>query len=493
MNQTLKVGRLMPQVYALCFDCLKSLQVLLFKRVLEGMVLLIYLSDANLLRVVRWVKRLSITRTYRPQMDAFETLLKQNHPFVQLGRSIFNKSKRCRDKLVGNLLCNAIFVGNVKRTRFSQRNKLPAPWFFVVSPTMRCNLKCVGCYAAQYLKENDLPYETLDRICQDAKTMGIYFITVSGGEPFIRQDLLDLFKKHNDIYFQVFTNGTLIDKKLAEQLAKLGNVAPVIGIEGFETETEQRRGKGTFDRVVTAMDNLKNAGVIFGFSTMPTSCNWQTIASDDFYEFLVDRGCSFGWLFQYIPIGREPDLALMMEPEQRLAIRSKVREVRSKYPLFVSDFWNDGDYVHGCLAGGRHGGGYFHINTNGDVEPCVFAHFAQDNIKDIYHRGGHLWEVLRSEFFCKIREGQPWNQDHRMCCMIIDNPLCLRRVVLSCSKVYPTEKEAEKLIKDEIITSHLDSYSSCLNHLLHQDKDVSADDLVSGDKQPESSGVLGRG
>jgi len=489
MNQTLNVGRLMPQVY---FDCLKSLQLLLFKRVLKGMVLFISLTDANLLKVVRWVKRLSIAKVYLEQLEAAEKLLRENHPFVQLGRSIFNKSKRCRVKLVDNLLCNAIFVGNSKRARFSQRNELPAPWFFVVSPTMRCNLKCVGCYASQYQKENDLPYETLDRICRDAKTMGIYLITVSGGEPFIRQDLLDLFKKHNDIYFQVFTNGTLIDKKLAERLARLGNVAPVIGIEGFETETEQRRGKGTFDRVVTAMDNLKNAGVIFGFSTMPTTRNWQTIASDDFYEFLVDRGCFFGWLFQYIPIGREPDLALMMKPEQRLAIREKVREVRSKYPLFVSDFWNDGDYVHGCLAAGRHGGGYFHINTNGDVEPCVFAHFAQDNIKDIYRRGGHLWDVLRSEFFCKIREGQPWNQDHRMCCMIIDNPQCLRRVVLSCSGVYPTEKEAEKLIKDEVITSHLDGYSSCMNHLLHQNRDVSADDLVSGGKQFESSGVLGR-
>jgi len=492
MSRTLKVKRLVPQAYALCCDSLQSLRLLLFKRALKSMLLLVYLSDANLLRVVRSAKRLSFTKAYREQIDAVETLFRQNHPFVRLGRNILKKSEKCRAKLVDNLLINALFVGNAKRTRFSQRNKLPAPWFFVVSPTMRCNLKCVGCYAAQYLKDNDLPYETLDRICRDAKTMGIYMITVSGGEPFIRQDLLELFRKHNDIYFQVFTNGTLIDKELAGQLVKLGNVAPVVAIEGFEAETEQRRGKGTFDRVVTAMDNLKNAGVIFGFSTMPTSRNWQTVASDEFYQFLVDQGCSFGWLFQYIPIGREPDLALMMKPEQRLAIREKVREVRSKYPLFVSDFWNDGDYVHGCLAAGRHGGGYFHINTNGEVEPCVFAHFAQDNIKDIYRRGGHLWDVLRSEFFCKIRAGQPWNQDHRMCCMIIDNPQCLRKVVLSCSKVYPTEKEAEKLIKDEVITNHLDGYSSHLNRLLHQNKDASANDLASSDKEPETSGVLER-
>jgi len=135
MSRTLKVKRLVPQAYALCCNSLQSLRLLLFKRALKSMLLLVYLSDANLLRVVRWVKRLSITRTYGAQMDAFETLLMQNHPFVQLGRNILKKPEKCRAKLVDNLLINALFVGNVKRARFSQRNKLPAPWFFVVSPT----------------------------------------------------------------------------------------------------------------------------------------------------------------------------------------------------------------------------------------------------------------------------------------------------------------------------------------------------------------------
>jgi MoaA/NifB/PqqE/SkfB family radical SAM enzyme len=468
-----------------------ALKLLFFKLVLKGLVFIVYLAGKDLRRAVSWVKRVSVTRSFKEQLDTFEGLLKRGHPFGQLGRSVFDKSRPCRDKILNNLLLNAIFVGNAKRARFSRRHDLPAPWFFVVSPTMRCNLRCVGCYAAQYKPENDLPYETLDRICRDAKTMGIYLVTVSGGEPFIRQDLFDLFKKHRDIYFQVFTNGTLVDKKLAARLSKLGNVAPVIAIEGFEAETNERRGRGTYKRVVEAMDNLKEAGVIFGFSTMPTTRNWRIVAGEDFYKFLVERGCSFGWLFQYIPIGRDPDLSLMMKPEQRLAIRQTVRLVRAKHPLFVSDFWNDGDYVDGCLAGGRDKGGYFHINTNGDVEPCVFAHFAQDNIKAVYERGGHLWDVLRSEFFAKIRAGQPWNQDHRMCCMIIDNPTCLRRVVLSCDGVYPTEQEAEKLIKDAGVTGHLDNYSSCLNRLLHQDGSGLAEALADTTQADSRSVVAG--
>ncbi|MGD9115823.1 MAG: radical SAM protein [Dehalococcoidia bacterium] len=492
MNENTGTGGLFRRIGAAFSSFFGSLKLFFFKLILKGVILLFYLSDNSLLRVVRMVKRLRFTKLYREQLDTFESLVEKNHPFVQLGRNIFHKSERCRGKLLNNLLLNALFVGSNKRVQFSERNNLPAPWFFVVSPTMRCNLKCVGCYAAQYKKENDLPYETLDKICRDAKTMGIYLVTISGGEPFIRQDLFDLFQKHNDIYFQVFTNGTLIDKKLTRRLARLGNVAPVIAIEGFEAATDQRRGKGTYRKVIAAMDRLREAGVIFGFSTMPTSLNWEIVASEDFYRFLVEKGCSFGWLFQYIPIGRDPDLVLMMKPEQRLAIREMVRTVRSRYPLLVSDFWNDGDYVNGCLAGGRHGGGYFHINTNGDVEPCVFAHFAQDNIKTIYRNDGHLWDVLRSEFFCKIRAGQPWNEDHRMCCMIIDNPQCLRRVVLSCDGVYPTEQEAEKLIRDDRVTSHLDNYSSCLSRLLHPDMGASAEAPAAADKPSQSGNVAAR-
>lgn len=446
------------------------LHFLFLKILLKIIFILPSLSNENLLRLIKLAKRLDRTKEYQRPLQAIENYFRKNHPSILLARTLFKKSKNCREKLALNFFYNATLAGRVKRVKFAKEHNTPTPFFFVISPTMRCNLKCIGCYAAQYKKENDLSYEILDKILKEAKKAGIYFVTISGGEPFLRQDLFKLYKKHNDIYFQVFTNGTLIDEKLTEKIAQLGNIAPVISIEGFEKETEERRGKGVFNKVIKAMNNLEKAGVIFGFSAMPTSKNWQIIASDRFYESLVNLGCTFGWLFQYIPIGREPDLSLMMKPEQRLAIRDKVREVRNKYPIFVCDFWNDGDYVRGCLAGARSGSGYFHINTNGDIEPCVFVHFAQDNIKEIYNRGGHLWDAWNSEFFKKIRAGQPWNKDHRMPCMIIDNPYCLRNLVFGCAKIYPTEEKAEKLIKDKEIVNHLDNYSSNLKRILSYQK-----------------------
>jgi MoaA/NifB/PqqE/SkfB family radical SAM enzyme len=397
-------------------------------------------------------------------------LFKEKNPVV-LGyyHKIFTKAPKVREKFLINYLVRASLVGRDKRKMFSKTKNLPAPFFFVISPTMRCNLRCQGCYAAKYKKRDELSYEVIDKIFSDAKQMGIYFITVSGGEPFLRDDLLLLFQKHNDIYFQVFTNGTLINKKLAQKLADLGNVAPVISVEGLEKETSQRRGKMVFQKICQAMDNLKEAGVIFGYSTMPCQYNWQILLEDKFYQFLERKGALFGWFFQYIPVGRKPDPRLMLTPKQRIEINKKVHQIRKSMSLFAVDFWTDGPYVKGCLAAGRDNGGYFHINVYGDIEPCVFVHFAQDNIKDIYARGGHLWDVLSSDFFCRIREGQPWNADHRMPCMIIDNPECLRKIVKE-TKPYPTYPEAKNIICSSQIVNYLDKYSCRLSKILFKER-----------------------
>ncbi|MBW1936813.1 MAG: radical SAM protein, partial [Deltaproteobacteria bacterium] len=204
---------------------------------------------------------------------AFET----NHPYIRFLETVAKKSPACRKRLISNFFLNAVFRGRQKREEFSRNHNTPQPFFFVISPSMKCNLRCLGCYAGNYHRKDRLSYEIIDRIFEDAKTMGIYFVTVSGGEPFFREDILDLFASHNDMYFQVFTNGTLIDSTLAKKISKLGNIAPVISCEGLEEETDYRRGRGTFQRICQAMDNLREAGVIFGFSTVPASYNYPTL------------------------------------------------------------------------------------------------------------------------------------------------------------------------------------------------------------------------
>lgn len=420
------------------------------------------LSDRNLIFLSVLAEKI-IQSDYRRIVRFVRKKWQENHPTSQLAREVLRKlNSNCREKLAVNLFVNSLLIGSRLR-RAAKKKGLIVPYLMVISPTMRCNLRCKGCYAGEYTQDQDLDFETVDKVIREGKKLGVYFYTISGGEPYVWPGLLKLFRKHKDCYFQTYTNGTLINDALARKLAKLGNVAPAISIEGFEKETDLRRGKGTFKKVMRAMDSLKKHGVLFGFSATPTRYNSDMLCSEELIDFYIKKGCKFGWYFQYIPIGLKPDIKMMATPEQRQHLRKQLKWMRSKKPIFFGDFWNDGPYVNGCMAGcSQYGcGSYFHINSKGDVEPCVFTHFAVDNIKN-----KSLNEVLNSRLFKAIRAEQPYNDNLLMPCMIIDNPDVLRKIVKQ-SGAKPTHPGADSIINDPKITKHLDKYAKRMHELTY--------------------------
>lgn len=424
----------------------------------EILSLVANLSDANLVKIIDLIEGNFLTDPrYIKGAEQMKDDIKcgrTKSKFVLLRKIFKGLSKNAQRKLIENFLLNESILGRNERQKIRQRLNFNPPWTMVLSPTVRCNLRCRGCYAGEYSKEHDLPYSELNRILKEAKELNIYFVTISGGEPFVWPDLLKMFKEHNDVYFQVYTNGTMIDKKMARKLADLGNVILGISLEGFKEETDDRRGKGIFDKVMQAMDNLKEAGVLFGFSATPTKLNSEIIMSDEFIDLCIDKGCAFGWYFQYVPIGVKPDVSLMSSPEQRNKLRKRVHEIREKKPIFIGDFWNDGHHVGGCIAAARPGG-YFHINCYGDVEPCAFVQFSVDNIK-----GKKLLDVLNSDFFKAMRAAQPYCANGNLLapCILIDHPQVLRELVKKYN-AKPSYLGGQKLIDDPGITKFLDQYS----------------------------------
>jgi MoaA/NifB/PqqE/SkfB family radical SAM enzyme len=233
------------------------------------------------------------------------------------------------------------------------------------------------------------------------------------------------------VLFQIFTNGTLVTPELVVELAKTGNVVINFSIEGFEEETDARRGTGSFRKVMEGMDLLREAGVPFGFSVMITRYNINTIISEEFNDMLIEKGCLIGWHFLYLPLGKNPDVSLMPTPEQRDMLRRRGGQyIRKNKPILIIDFWNDAPVVGGCIAGGTY---YFHISSRGDVEPCIFVHAATDNI-----RQKSLKEAVNSPFFKSIRSHQPYSPNLLRPCMIIDHPHMLRQFYNEF-KAYPTD------------------------------------------------------
>ena len=357
-------------------------------------------------------------------------------------------SPHCLKAVANTLFINGLLRSSAVRREFARKQGFDPPFTLLISPTMQCNLKCVGCYSGRYVREKGLPNDLLDRILAEARDMGILFVTFSGGEPLTRKDdLFELIRKYNDMYFMFYTNGTLISDSLADRLHDLGNAGAVISLEGFEEATDARRGKGVYRKVMEAMERLKDRGVPFGTSLTVTRRNVEEISSREFFQHLYQKGVMIAWYFLFMPVGQNPDVSLMPTPEQREYLRRRGQALRSEFPIFIADFWNDAPYVGGCIAGGRN---YLHITPRGDVEPCVFTHVAVEKIYD-----KSLTEALNSDFFKYIRSLQPYSQNLLTPCMIIDNPHVFRNVCRKCG-AYGTHEGAEDVRTK--ITEELDDY-----------------------------------
>ncbi|MGB9833299.1 MAG: radical SAM protein, partial [Caldisericum exile] len=358
---------------------------------------------------------------FKDQLKGVKTLVDNNRPGAQLLINLLKDTNpEVAKKLAVNFIVNAAWWGVPIQRETTKKEGFNVPWFMLVDPTERCNYNCIGCWAGSYDRAHELSFERFDRLMNEAKELGIYFIVVSGGEPTIYPHLIDIFKKHNDMTFMFYTNGSLITEKYAERLAEVGNAVPCISVEGFKEKTDWRRGEGAWDRVIKAMDNLKKVKVPFGYSVTETSKNIEEVLSDEFVDFMIDKGAKIAWYFQYIPTGKDPDITLMLTPEQRLKSYKRINEIRSTKPLFAADFWNDGIYTDGCIAGGR---SYIHITADGGIEPCAFIHLAQGNINEI-----SLKEALQLPFFKEIQKLQPYSDNLLRPCMIVDNPQIFRKI-----------------------------------------------------------------
>ncbi len=324
-----------------------------------------------------------------------------------------------------NLGFEAAFHGTKMIRQMREVHQCNIPWLILMDPTSACNLHCTGCWAAEYGHKLNLSFEDMDRIITQGKELGIYFYMYTGGEPLVRKaDIIRLCEKHNDCEFHAFTNGTLVDEALCKEMQRVGNLSLSISLEGFEEVNDLRRGEGVFEKVMNAMDLLKASGQIFGTSICYTSKNIETVTSDEFLDMIIEKGCRFTWYFHYMPVGNDAAVDLLPTKEQREYMYHRVRQIRGAEggkQIYAMDFQNDGEFVGGCIAGGRN---YCHINANGDVEPCVFIHYSGANIHEV-----SLLEALKQPLFMAYRDNQPFNGNHLRPCPMLENPEILQRMV----------------------------------------------------------------
>lgn len=286
------------------------------------------------------------------------------------------------------------------RRRISWIGKgLQVPPVIIFSITNRCNLKCKGCYnnALRLQSKEELDTAKIMDILNQAKELGISFIVVAGGEPFVREDFLKVIKAFPEMIFLVFTNGILIDNELLVQIKRHKNVVPLISIEGHPEQTDFRRGEGIYKRLKDVMGKLNKNSIFFGTSLTVTRQNFDLITDESFVTDLVKKGCKLFFYVEYTAI-TEGTGGWVPTGEQRRKIPVIMEGFRKKYSALFAGLPAEEEMFGGCLSAGR---GFIHINAEGDLEPCPFAPFSDVNLKDTA-----LKEALQSELLNKIRNSQ---------------------------------------------------------------------------------------
>ena len=384
-----------------------------------------YLCDDpenNMATIMGKIDVLAPASLFAEQRAAFSDAIKNKTNMYQLIMRVMDLNPEVRADLLKTFIVDANFLAWGKQEKMRERHQCNIPWAILLDPTSACNLHCTGCWAAEYGHALNLAYDEIVSIIRQGKELGVHVYIYTGGEPLVRKrDLIRLCEAHPDCAFLCFTNSTLIDEGFCQEMIRVKNFVPAISAEGDEAATDGRRGAGTYAKVDAAMDLLASHGLPFGVSICYTHDNAHSVASDAYFDWLIDKGALFAWVFTYMPVGKGAPTELMPTPDDRKLLYHFNRRVRAEKPILTLDFQHDGEFVGGCIAGGRR---YLHINAAGDVEPCVFIHYSNANIRE-----QPLLECLKSPLFMAYYEGQPFNDNLLRPCPMLENPDCLEEMV----------------------------------------------------------------
>lgn len=397
--------------------------------------------ETNIPKLMALVDKTTPEGYYTSQRRAFRNVIESKNHWYDLIMKVYELDPGVREAAFKNFILNASLLGTAKQQETADREQCNVPWAILFDPTSACNMHCTGCWAAEYGNRLNLSFEEMDSIVTQGKELGTHMYIMTGGEPLVRKrDIMALCEKHSDCEFLSFTNGTLIDEAFCQDMLRVKNFIPAISLEGFEDANDGRRGEGCYQKVMNAMRLLREHRLPFGVSTCYTSKNYQDICGEEFFDMIIEAGALFVWFFHYMPVGAGAVPELLPTPEQRAEVYHRIRAFRNSKPIFSMDFQNDAQYVGGCIAGGRR---YLHINARGDIEPCVFIHYSNSNI-----RTSKLLDALKSPLFMEYHNGQPFNENMLRPCPMLENPEKLRTMVKRSGAVstdYESPESADTL------------------------------------------------
>jgi len=338
-------------------------------------------------------------------------------------RLLFETDKRLLWKLAWNMGWKGML--SVQRHKARLRRGQVFPPFLYVSIINSCNLRCQGCWVDVAAKQQTISLDAMNKLIAEAKAMGNVFFGIVGGEPFMHPQLFDILAAHPDCYFQVFTNGQFITDDKAKELRRLGNVTPLISVEGTEIVSDERRGrKDVLSRTMQGVDNCLKNRVFTGVCTSLCQTNIDDLLTEAWVDRLIDMGVMYTWFHVYRPMGPDANPQLSLTPEQQIRARKFVVEMRAKKPIVIIDAYYDGEGQALCPAAT---GISHHINPWGGIEPCPIVQFTRESIHATAEDPRSLRDkFLHSEYLHDFRK---LAQSTTRGCIVLERPDLLKALV----------------------------------------------------------------
>ena len=298
---------------------------------------------------------------------------------IRLARRMLSEpDRRCLYKFVVNFGLKGL--RSVQKFKSRLRRGEYFPPFLFISVINSCQLRCQGCWVDVAAPRKTISREDMRRVITEAKAQGNSYFGIVGGEPFMHPELLEILADHPDCYFQIFTNGQLIDDEVARELRRIGNATPLISIEGDELVSDERRGRD--DVLAKTMAGLEAAirnKLITGVATSVCQTNIERMVDERWLRRLIDLGVHYVWFHTYRVIGPDPSPELALRPEQVTQVRRFITKMRGRMPIaIVEPYWDhEGRALCPMATGVSH-----HIGPGGDIEPCPIIQFATGSIHD---------------------------------------------------------------------------------------------------------------
>ncbi len=305
----------------------------------------------------------------------------------------------------------------IRAHRARQKKGELYPPFIYIDLTNTCNLRCKGCWVEKEGEARTIPIEDVKTIIEHSKKNKSYFHTLLGGEPFMYRGIWEIFKDNPDCYFQVITNGMMFTPDNVNTLAKLGNVTPLISIDGFAENNDDRRGKEVFDSAMAGIARLQEKKILFGIATTITANNFEEVFSDAYLNHFISKGALYIWYYVYRPVGNEPNPHFCLSKEQIVEVRKKLLEVRRKFPILIIDSYWTAEGEAFCPA--AIGLGY-HVGPESSIEICPPLSFAVEKIND---NSGNLTKTFNESHF--LKDFQTFVKDRTKGCVILEEPQAL--------------------------------------------------------------------